>query len=65
MKKRIGMSRKKKPMSTIKSLEVRDRLDKKINQTDIFFKPHDWELHRAKAIDEQSGLVGLMKHELR
>lgn len=59
------MSRKKKPMSTIKSLEVRDRLDKKNNQTDIFFKPHDWELHRAKVIDEQSGLVGLIKHELR
>ena len=67
---RNGFSRKKKPISMIKALEVKDRiyrneqrdsiknelLDKKFNYS------KKWELHRAKVIDEASGLVALIRH---
>lgn len=61
-----GFSRKKKPISTIKALEVNDRIlkrERKINLSiDKFYEPKKWEYHRAKVIDEDSGLVALVRH---
>lgn len=68
---------KKRPISMIKALEVRDRIyhnqqrvsiknelfAKKFNYPrDKFQDPQEWELHRAKVIDEASGLVALIRH---
>lgn len=67
---RNGLSRKKKPISMIKALEVGDRIyhnQQRINiRNELFAKkfnyPKEWELHRAKVIDEPAGLVALIRH---
>ncbi|QNL91306.1 hypothetical protein [Lactococcus lactis] len=67
---RSGLSHKKKPISMIKALEVRDRIyhnQQRVNiKNELFAKkfnyPKEWELHRAKVIDEASGLVALNCH---
>lgn len=67
---RNGFSRKKKPISMIKASEVGDRIYHNQQRVTIknelfakkFNNPKEWELHRAKVIDEASGLVALIRN---